>query len=188
MASFKDKHGSEWLVEPTVSICRRLKEKAENPIDVLNPESLAKAFDDPYARFDLLWALCESQAKDRGVSVDQFDLALASEDAFIESARALREALNDFFHRMGMASLQATIAETVAARQRLDRLALTKIQSQRTKDLFEKAIKTADAAMENSLDEADAELDETQAKLKKAKAKLLSTDGSKSTSSPESLE
>jgi hypothetical protein len=172
MASFKDKHGVEWLVEPTISICRRLKAKAENPIDVLNPESLSKAFDDPYSRFDLLWAMCEGQATERGLNVDAFDLALASEDAFIESARALREALNDFFLRMGMVSLQATIAETVAARERLDRLAMTKIKSQKAKDLFEKAIAKADAAMDEVLDEAE--------------AKLLSTDGLKSTSSPES--
>jgi hypothetical protein len=160
MASFKDRNGQDWLVEPTLGVCRRLKSRTENPIDVLDPKSLAKAFDDPYDRFDLLWAFCESQAVALSVKVDDFDKLLATEDAFVESARALKESLTAFFLRMGMESLAAVITDTLAARARLDLLALTKIKSPRTQRMMDLAVAKADEAMEAELDKAETLLNE----------------------------
>jgi DNA-binding transcriptional MerR regulator len=160
MATFKDRDRQEWLVEPTLGVCRRLKSRSENPIDVLNSESLAKAFDDPYERFDLLWAFCEEQAQELGVTINDFDKLLATEDAFASSGRALKESLTDFFLRIGMESLATVITDTVAARARLDKLAVDKIKSPKAQRLMEKAVEKADAAMDRKLDEAEQQLDE----------------------------
>jgi hypothetical protein len=182
MAGFRDKNGVEWQVEPTVTTCRRLRDRVKNAIDVLDPQSLAKAFDHPFDRFDMLWAFCESQALARNITVDEFDVAIATEEASAEANRALRKSLTDFFLRMGMESLAAVITETVAARERLDRLAVTKIKGDRRKQLFEKAVAKADAEMDGLLDEAEAKLDKISSKPSQQ------TDGLKSTSSPESSE
>ncbi len=160
MSTFKDRNGQEWNVEPTLGVCRRLKSRSDNPIDVLNSQSLAKAFDDPYERFDLLWAFCESQAHELAVTVDDFDKLLATEDAFASSGRALKESLTDFFLRIGMESLAAVITDTAAARARLDRLAMTKIKSPKAQRLMDLAVEKADAAMDAELDKAEVELNE----------------------------
>ncbi len=105
MNLFVDKTGQSWDVELTIGIARKV-------FDISKPDSVSKLLDDPYARFDLLWLICERQAKERGVSQDDFDSLLACEDAYHQANNALLGSVQDFFHRLGKTSLSTLMKKS----------------------------------------------------------------------------
>ena len=120
MRSFVDKNGQSWALELTIGQARKVFELGES-------ESLVKLLDDVYARFDLLWILCEAQAKERRITVDQFDLALADETAMLASHVALIGCLQDFFQRIGKTSLSLLMTKSSEARKNLETAAQAKV-------------------------------------------------------------
>lgn len=140
MRSFVDKNGQSWALELTIGQARKVFELGES-------ESLVKLLDDAYARFDLLWVLCESQAKERGITVDQFDLALADETAMLAAHAALIGCLQDFFRRVGKESLSILMTKSTEARMNLETAAKAKVA-------------TMDAALERVISKTMTKLDE----------------------------
>ncbi len=145
MRQFTDKNGQSWAIELTIGIAR-------NAFDLSKPESLTALLDDPYARFDLLWKLCESQAKDRGMTVDQFDSALADETAMMSAHDALLLTLNDFFHRIGKTSLSLLMKKSMEAAKRLETLATEKVETidSTLETVIQRSMTKIDQAIEKS--------------------------------------
>lgn len=144
MRSFVDKSGQSWAVELTIGIARRV-------FDIGQPESVSKLLDDPFARFDLLWLLCEQQANQRNIDQAKFDGLLADEGAYVQSNDALLGAVEDFFRRIGKESLALLMTKSREAAQRLETLATSKVS-------------TIDSALEKTISKALESVDEAIAK------------------------
>lgn len=121
MPEFKDKSGQTWAVELPIGIARRT-------FDLGRPETLSDLIDDAYARFDLLWMLCETQATARSITQQQFEDLVADDSAYAEANAALLQAIEDFFRRIGKASLALLISKTREAALRLEQQAQQKVE------------------------------------------------------------
>ena len=139
MRSFVDKSGQSWAVELTIGIARRA-------FDIGQPESVSKLLDDPYARFDLLWLVCEAQATERGIDQAKFDGLLADEGAYVQANDALLGSVHDFFRRIGKESLALLMTKSREAAQKLENLATGKVA-------------TIDGALERTIAQALATVD-----------------------------
>lgn len=171
MATFKDSQGQTWTLAITIGVARRLKSLPENAVDLLAPASLQVTLDDLYSRFDLIWQLCRHEAEERGIKDDEaFGRLLADAESFASVNVALREALADFFLRAGRPELARLVDRAAEASERLQTLAISKIDSPEVTAAIELAFSAAenaiDAGIKNSLDNL----------------------GTKSTSSPEPAE
>lgn len=151
MKTFVDTTGIEHTVAITIGLARRLKSRSVSPVDLFDPEQLAKVIDDMYLRFDLLWAASEASA--RGMTVDQFDIALASEPVFVAANDALMAELRDFFQRLGRSDLAQVVARVVDASQRIQKIATERIAS-RTQEILDEAIARAPDAIDQALAQA----------------------------------
>lgn len=157
--TFTDTHGTAWHVSFSVSAAKRLL-ASEEPIDILDAKQLAAAFDDPFRRFALLWAGCQTQALEIGVGTpEEFDARLIppgidaqeAERVWLESETAMREALVDFFLRIGQKALAAVITKTIAARARLDGVAVGKLEGAAASELIEHAAQRAGDEIDKQL-------------------------------------
>lgn len=145
MRQFNDKNGQAWSLELTIG-------QARKSFDIGNPESLTALLDEPYSRFDMLWLMCEKQAKERNIDVDQFDLLLAEENAMIAAHDALLLAINDFFQRIGKPSLSLLMTKSRAAAKRLETLATEKVNTidSQLEKVIQSSMKKIDQAIEKS--------------------------------------
>lgn len=103
MAIFKDLENREWMLNVTVRTLKEVKKRVKDgqgkPVDLMDLlfGNLAFTLVSDTALFsEILWVLCESQAKSQGISHDTFDAQLYDE-TLEEAWRAFEEALLDFF-------------------------------------------------------------------------------------------
>ena len=99
MTNFKDSGGRAWPVAVTVWGCKRVKSLTGVDLykligDELKP--LGELLNDPGTFCDVLFVLCEDEAKRSGVTDEQFGRALAG-DSFHAAQEAFVAALVDFF-------------------------------------------------------------------------------------------
>jgi hypothetical protein len=120
MTSFQDKTGRKWAIELTIGIARKA-------FDISKENSLVEIIEDPYRRFDLLWMICEDQAKAEEIDVSTFDLLVADEATYIAANEALLETIEAFFRRIGKESLALLMTKTREAAKTLDRIAGEKV-------------------------------------------------------------
>ena len=142
MRTFVDKSGQSWAVELTIGIARRV-------FDLGKPESVSKLLDDAFARFDLLWLICESQATERGIHQSKFDLLVAEEGAYMQANDALLGTIEDFFRRIGKESLALLMTKSREAAKRLETMATNKVATIDSKldQTIVKAMESVDAAI-----------------------------------------
>jgi len=109
MSTFIDSADREWRVRVTLSRAEFLRR--EESIDVLAIETLwPQVLSDPLVLGRTLWGLCHSQARERGVSREDFLDSITGET--IDRARqALEEALADFFPPLKAKAAKAIFAE-----------------------------------------------------------------------------
>ena len=119
MAKFTDSKGDAWDITLDVGTLERLAAEADFDLDAAmeKPESLGAAFTrSPRALGQLLWVLCDEQAKARGLDPRAFGRRLdrptldAAADAFFEAAvlfyprssagRAIRGRIPEMLARM----------------------------------------------------------------------------------------
>jgi hypothetical protein len=96
--SFADSRGDAWTVEINVTQLKRVRTALD--VDLLKLAEDGGLFglaDDPVTLCNLLFVLCESQAKERAVTDEQFGERLASGDVIEAAVNALLEALILFF-------------------------------------------------------------------------------------------
>lgn len=105
MASFKDADNREWKLRLTVGLLGDVKRDAGVDLGaaIKSPQSLAEIlYTDPADLVKVLWVCVESQAKEAGVSPEEFGHAF--DGPTIEKAgEALLEAVADFFPRTAIA-------------------------------------------------------------------------------------
>lgn len=154
MATFQDKTGHEFDVAISFGVARKLKNRKENPVDLLDPDDLHRVLADPYERFDLLYGIVEEQATAAELDADKFGLRIATRDCFITAHAALTEALSDFFHMMDRPDLAAVIELAIESSERLQQLAVDKIRGPETRAKIDAEISRVnqelDAAMADS--------------------------------------
>ena len=105
MQIFKDRDGREWQVVLNVFQMKRVR--AALGVDLVNVieldrdgnvrvELIDRIANDPCLLVDILWVLVQGQAKELGVTDEQFGTALAG-DAIEAATRAFLDELVDFF-------------------------------------------------------------------------------------------
>jgi hypothetical protein len=105
MRQFTDTKGRVWDVELNVRQMKRVRDVLG--IDLVNviqagkdgavaTDTLDRVANDPILLVDILWVLCEGQAKTAGVTDDDFGSSLAG-DSISDATRAFLDELVDFF-------------------------------------------------------------------------------------------
>jgi hypothetical protein len=127
MQRFKDGKGREWDVCVNVTTARKVKALTGVLIPGLIARGcspLAELLDDPLTFVDVLFALCEDDAKARGVAAADFGAALYG-GPLAEAQKAFTEELADFFPdprvRAGLKEMFATGEKVADILTRQDR-------------------------------------------------------------------
>lgn len=105
MRTFRDTKGRTWRVELNVRQVKRVRDALG--VDLANAiragrdgtveaDALERVANDPVLLADVLWTLCEGEAKASGVTDDDFGSALAG-DSISDATRAFLDELVDFF-------------------------------------------------------------------------------------------
>ena len=105
MRTFKDNKGRTWEIALNVWQMKRLRDTLG--IDLVNVigtsadgsvrvDTIDRIASDPCLLVDILWVVCERQAKDAGVADEDFGASLAG-DSIEEATRAFLDELVDFF-------------------------------------------------------------------------------------------
>lgn len=115
MRQFKDDEGHEWRVPFTVGHAEDIKELLDiDFLDILvgEPPPLTRISTDYRLLAQVLFIICEDQAKQREIDQKQFYKLLGGE-AFHAAHDALKGALSDFFQSLG----RPEVAEMIAKQQ-----------------------------------------------------------------------
>ena len=105
MKTFSDNKDRVWEVELNIRQMKRVRDTLG--IDLINvisankdgsvsTDTLERVANDPILLVDILWVLCEGQAKPAGVTDEDFGSSLAGE-SIEEATRAFLDELVDFF-------------------------------------------------------------------------------------------
>ncbi len=105
MRRFTDTKGRTWDIELNVRQMKRVRDILG--VDLVNiistgkdgavaTDTLDRVANDPILLVDILWVLCEGQAKSAGVTDEDFGSSLAGE-SIAEATRAFLDELVDFF-------------------------------------------------------------------------------------------
>lgn len=161
MAQFKDKHGRPWNVEINTTAIKRVKSIAG--VDLLNLTEeyglFTRVLADPIQLVDVLYAVCEPQCREQGVTDEQFGEGMVG-DVINEATQRLLDEVIGFFPN---------------ARQRAN---LTAIR-QKAEAFVEKSMDAVEARINSGEIEREAQLE-----LDRAMARF----GGPSTGSPASSE
>ena len=152
MHKFKDCEGREWSLQVNVAAARELRDRLD--IDLLDGgQSLQKLADDPYTAANVLYVLCERQAKAREISDEQFGEALAG-DSFEDATTALLEEVIDFFPRRQREAMKKILATLATVKGKAVELTERKLDGPEL-----------ETAMTTILTQAEAEIDARLAEL-----------------------
>ncbi len=115
MPTFKDRNGRPWTVDITVGGIKRVRDLLKIDLYGLVDDKFAgyqKLLADPVSLVDVVFVLCEADAKAAGISDVQFGSALSGQ-TLSDMQDAFTEALIDFFpDRSQAAVLQKMIQKT----------------------------------------------------------------------------
>jgi hypothetical protein len=129
MQIFKDRHGHQWVVE--LNVAQQMRVKAAlgvNVFDLFDMQGLAALATDLIKLCNILWVLCERQAKERGISEEGFGEALAG-DSLDDAFTAFTQELIDFFPRKAeRENIRRAVAKTHQINQRVQERAVRKIE------------------------------------------------------------
>lgn len=117
MAAFTDYTGAEWKLRLTYTSADQVKRETGVNLTVTAKDSnwSEVIFGDPGRLVGVLWVLCEAQAKERGLTPEQFGERF--DGPTLEAAGdALCEGIADFFPRSRIAkALRANLTKVVTA-------------------------------------------------------------------------
>ena len=105
MKTFTDNKGRTWEVALNIRQMKRVRDVLG--VDLVNvisatkdggvsTDTLERVANDPILLVDILWVLCENQAKEAGISDEDFGSSLAGESVE-DATRAFLDELVDFF-------------------------------------------------------------------------------------------
>lgn len=131
MASFKDSKDQQWTVGITVNTVKRVR--AALNFDLLatveDKAALMRLATDRELLVDVLFAVCEPQAKERGINGEGFAEALGGGDGLEAAATAMLEALADFFPKHRREPLHLALAKLRQVQEKAGQLATAKINA-----------------------------------------------------------
>jgi hypothetical protein len=148
MHQFKDSGDRTWSLSLNLGEAKRLKDALA--VDLLDPASLQKLCDDPYTVANVLYALCEGQAKAAGITDEQFGALLAG-DTIDAATDALLAEIVDFFPRRQREALKSLLAKIQAARAEGVSLAEEKLTSPQMEQAIQRARQTASLKIDELL-------------------------------------
>ena len=103
MKTFRDNMDQDWNISLTLGKVRLLRDKLG--LDLLNPQHHLQVLNSLTDRLAFVFLLCEEQAKEYEIDVDQFEERLMG-DGFADGAStAFLGELDVFFQRLGQAGL-----------------------------------------------------------------------------------
>jgi len=128
MHSFRDAKGRDWTIDINVTSIRYVKARIDvDLLSIVGGDLLGRVAGDPALLCDILYVLCEDQAKAAGISDLDFGRGLAG-DALEAASDAFLEDLADFFPRARRGLLKEALAkmrelETLVLQRGSERLA-----------------------------------------------------------------
>ena len=145
MATFTDKVGRVWTVEISVDTVKRVRTVLD--IDLLSiadreSDVLEKLLDDPVMLCNVLFVVVEPQAKEAGVSDEDFGRSLFG-DVLDDATKAFLMGLADFFPRRRRELLKAALSKVDEVVDRLSDLAEKRLTSGELDRELEKVVESA---------------------------------------------
>lgn len=121
MRTFKDNEGISWIIEILVETV--LKIRAEYDVDLvgLTPKTLGKLEEDPILLCQIIWALCEEQAKARNIDAEAFARAIGG-DPLDAAWDAISGAISDFSRGRKRSRWEKVLALTARMNEKEDKL------------------------------------------------------------------
>lgn len=126
MASFKDKTGRSWTIELDAPLIRRVRELFGLNLVDLRADPFDRLANDPILQVDVLWILCQEEAKSRSMTDEDFGRALGPD--LESSALALQEAVVNFFQPAKRSFIRSLIEEHAKVRDESQEMMLAKIR------------------------------------------------------------
>jgi hypothetical protein len=151
MHTFKDQStpgssdGRVWTVQITVATIKRVQALCNvNLLDVLDSKShlLEKLSTDPILLCDVLFAICQEQAKSANVTDEQFGQALAG-DVIDHATTALLQELADFFPAAKRTVLKKALAKLRQVEEKALEIASAQLDSPELQQQLEHLLQPA---------------------------------------------
>jgi hypothetical protein len=136
MHKFKDSEGREWQVSLNGYQLKKLKDTIG--FDARDHESILQAANDPILLCNVMYVLCEDQAKNLDLTDEDFGRAMGG-DAIEQAADAYMQETADFFPRQKPA-LKAMLARMTETQDRATALATEKLNSPAMATLIQRAM------------------------------------------------
>lgn len=141
MSKFVDNCNREWLVSINVAAVRRLRDRIDVDLYRLADDglkSLSDLLNDPCKLVDVIYVLCEAQAKERGITDEQFGEGLGG-DSLNHASDAFVEGLVNFFpDPKARAALRKAVAKAKDLSEVLIREAEAEIEGVSVPELVQK--------------------------------------------------
>jgi hypothetical protein len=154
VAEFTDQRGRTWRLELNYSLAKRLRDVTG--LDFVNyqdGQALLAIHDNDEKLVQVLWLLCEAQAKETSVAEEEFGVGLGG-DALEQALEALEQALINFSRparRQAVQAIRDKAHELVAARTNL---ATSKIRSDKVQQLMQAKIQQVSNQIDRQIEAA----------------------------------
>lgn len=114
MATFKDKHGKDWVISLDAPLIMAVRRECDLDLASTDGSAYERMADDPILLVNVLWVLCREQAGDM---TDVMFGKLLVGDAIEKATEAMLEAICDFFPLRKRQLLQAVVAKNAKIRE-----------------------------------------------------------------------
>lgn len=111
MTSFKDNMNQDWTLNLTLSKTRKLREKLG--LDLLNPQHYLQVLNSLTDRLAFVYLLCEDQAKQYEVSIDEFEERLYGDGFSTSASMAFLEETESFFRKLGQSAMETLARKSI---------------------------------------------------------------------------
>ncbi len=144
MQKFIDVNGVEWSIELNIGTVRDIRRRAKTveslkDVDFLDYAALLISLNDVFFAADLLYVVCENEARERGVDEESFGRALKGKCLF-DGISALTAEYLDFFPDPTTSSKMAD----VVAKNKATQTALCDVICAKTQELLDAALTDAE--------------------------------------------
>jgi hypothetical protein len=146
---FQDKDGVEWLIELDIGVVSRLA-SADSRFGLLAPTALLDAKDEKSQLqmrladirhagmlFELLWLICEPQAKERGINAEQFAKRITP--SLLKARRALFDEWQAFCQGIGLTGEAWMLGELIAEMEQVETEVAARMNDPRMAEVKTKA-------------------------------------------------
>ena len=119
MGSFQDNQGRSWSIALTIGAVKRIRSDLHVDVIDLREDTFLQLVNDAVLMNDLIWILCQAQAKDRNVNEEDFAEAIKGGPAS-EAIGMVLEAIPDFFHAQKRDLIRKAVAKAKMMREKAE--------------------------------------------------------------------